>query len=249
MDANYVPTLADAIKGYYEGEELIELCELFDVELKFEEMKPAHMRFARRLVTQIEHGNHRRFLEALVPSLLCRSREGAAHSKWDRQEYHREMVGRLELLDASLNEGKIPAEVSVQEGHPFTAKSEVRELLGAAETLVTIVDNYVGLGTLDCLRNIQQPIRLLTGQRSNSIMGGFDRGLKELLAEGLQIEVRQHHKLHDRYILFNDRCWLVGSSLKDAGKKIFNVIECVDIKAAIVDEVERKWSEATKYQV
>ena len=78
---------------------------------------------------------------------------------------------------------------------------------------------------------------------------GFDRGLKDLLAEGHQIEVRQHRKLHDRYILFNDRCWLVGSSLKDAGKKIFNVIECVDIKSAIVDEVERKWSEATKYQV
>lgn len=91
-------------------------------------------------------------------------------------------------------------------------------------------------------------IRILTGQHSGSIAGGFDRWLKEFLAKRHQIEVHQHHKLHDRYILFNDRCWLVGSSLKDAGKKIFNIIEFVDIKAAIVDEVERKWSEATKFQ-
>ena len=247
MDIKYIPILVDSIKEYYEDNELIELCDLFDVECEYDDMKIAYMGFARRLLTQIEHNNHRRFLEALVPSLLSRSQQGAAHSKWDRQEYHRKMIQRLELLDASLKEGKIPGEVSIQEDHPFTAKSEVRKLLSAAETPVTIVDNYVGIGTLDCLRDVQQPIRLLTGQRSNSIAADFDRGLKELLAEGNQIEVRQHRKLHDRYILFNNRCWLVGSSLKDAGKKIFNIIEFVDIKAAIVDEVEMKWSEATKY--
>ena len=62
-------------------------------------------------------------------------------------------------------------------------------------------------------------IRILTGQHSGSITGGFDRWLKEFLAKRHQIEVHQHHKLHDRYILFNDRCWLVGSSLKELGRR------------------------------
>jgi len=58
--------------------------------------------------------------------------------------------------------------------------------------------------------------------------------------------VRQHPKLHDRFILFNGRCWLIGSSLKDAGKKIMNIIECVDIRDKLLSEVESKWTEGSK---
>jgi len=47
-----------------------------------------------------------------------------------------------------------------------------------------------------------------------------------------------------RYILFNNRCWLAGSSLKDAGKKAFNIIELVDSKALIYVEVKKKWEES-----
>src|SRR5262249_17954154 len=101
-------------------------------------------------------------------------------------------------------------------------------------------------GTIDCLSEVQQPVRLLTGQHANSISVGFDRVLTDFRGEGHKIEVRKHPKLHDRYVLFNDRCWLAGSSLKDAGKKSFNMIEVVDSKAAIVTEVERKWGEAAE---
>lgn len=250
MDISYVPILADAIKAYYEDtKELIDLCGLVDLDLKFgrEEIDFPYLRFARLLVTQMEHDNRRRFLETIVPSLLNRAREGAAHSKWDAQEFHRKMVDNLEQITQSLREGGLPEQVTVPENKPFTAKSEIRDLLGAAKTTITIVDNYVGVGTLDCIRDIEHPIRLLTGQHSNSIASGFNSSLKDLIAEGCQIEVRQHPKLHDRFILFNGRCWLVGSSLKDAGKKIMNIIECVDIKDKVASDVEAKWGDASKY--
>lgn len=35
-------------------------------------------------------------------------------------------------------------------------------------------------------------------------------------------------KLHYHYILFADSAWLVGSSLKDAGREAFNMIELVE---------------------
>jgi len=249
MDISHVPILADATKTYYENREIIELGELTNLDLDFSgsDINLSHVKFARLLITQIEHDNRRRFLEIILPSLLNRAREGAARSKWDAQEFHRRMVNNLELIASALDEGKLPEEVSVPENKPFTAKSEVRELVAATETTLTIVDNYVGIGTLDCLRDVKHPIRLLTGQHPNSIASGFDNGLKDLLAEGYKVEVRQHPKLHDRFILFNNRCWLVGSSLKDAGKKILNIIECVDVKDTIVSEVEQKWSEASRY--
>lgn len=250
MDIKHVPVLADAIKTYYEDkDDLLELCVLSDLDLDFigRDIDYSHVRFCKLLIIGIEQDNRRRFLEILVPSLLNRAREGAANSQWDAQDFHRTMVRNLELIEQSLSEGKLPEEITVSEKKPFTAKSAVRELLNAAQTDVTIVDNYIGIRTLDCFRDVKQPIRLLTGSRSNSIESGFDNGLKEFIAEGYQIDVRQHSKLHDRFILFNNRCWLVGSSLKDAGSKTFNIIECVDIKNSIVSEVEQKWSEASKY--
>src|SRR5207244_1033694 len=121
------------------------------------------------------------------------------------------------------------------------------EFLGLATTPVLVVDNYVGAGTLDCLRDTRLPIRLLTGSHSQSLEDGFVRLLSEFQGEGRIVEVRRHPRLHDRYILFNERSWLVGSSLKDAGKKALNIIECIDSKDAIIGDVERKWLEAERF--
>lgn len=109
------------------------------------------------------------------------------------------------------------------------------------------MDNYIGPGTLDCFREVTYPIRLLTGGRDQCIASGFSSALKDFRAEGYTIEVRRHLKLHDRYLIFNERCFLVGSLLKDAGQKTFSLIELVDGRPAIVHEVERKWKEAELY--
>ncbi len=249
MEAKYIPILNDSIKTYYKVDELFELCKLFDIKFELYETDVSLLKFSEYLITKIEHDNNRRFLDALVPSLHSRAKRGAAESQYDKQDFHRSMVTKLEQLSTELGESKLPEELSVPEGNEFTAKSEIRELLGSAETEITIVDNYVGLSTLDCLRDIKYPVRLLTGQREDSLESGFDRGIKEFISEGYKVEIRRHTKLHDRFILFNDKCWIVGSSLKHAGRKRLNIIECVDIKDSIVAEVEHKWSEATKYSI
>lgn len=154
------------------------------------------------------------------------------------------MVDLIAPLEVELQEGGLPSELSVPVNNPFTAKSESRAFLGKADTVVTVVDNWVGINTLDCLRDVKQHIRILTGQHSNSVADDFERALQDFKTEGHSIEVRRHPKLYDRYILFNNRCWLAGSSLKDAGKKAFNLIELVDIKTLIYAEVVKKWEES-----
>lgn len=52
---------------------------------------------------------------------------------------------------------------------------------------------------------------------------------------------------HDRHFVFNGRCWLVGGSLKDAGKKPFNCIEMTDQKGVIVADLEAKYRNAAPY--
>ena len=102
------------------------------------------------------------------------------------------------------------------------------------------------MGTLDCLRNLTVPIKLLTGTHQNSVERDFDRAIATFTVEGHQLQLRRALQLHDRHLIFNDRCWLVGGSLKDAGKKPFNCIEIVD-KVAVVVALESKWQTGTSY--
>ncbi|QIF02491.1 hypothetical protein [Roseimicrobium sp. ORNL1] len=249
MSKHLVPILADAMRAYYTGDELHELFGLFDSELEWDHSRgePAHIAIAKRLVTQMEHANNRRILEALMPSLFVRCSEMIAKTSWERRDFHEEMSKRLEKLRPLLDGPTTPIEISVSDAKPFTAKSEIRDLVAQSEGPILLVDAYIGINTLDCFRDVAHSIRILTGQQRQSIETSFDAAARDFLAEGRVLEIRRHSKLHDRYLIFNDRCWLVGGSIKDAGKKALNVIECIDSKGAIVADAETKWKEATAY--
>jgi hypothetical protein len=252
MDAKLIPILTDGLKEYSSSDEISELFSALGININLlrdpESGVPLYHRLAIELITKIDHRNNRKFLDAIVPSLLSRATDGVAHNSFERKDYHYVQVSNLATLSKALNESSgLPEEITVAEGRPFLAKSEVREFLAKAETPLVIVDNYIGIGTLDCLRDVTHPIRLLTGEKSQSIELGFDRALKDFASEGHNIEIRQHPKLHDRFISFNEKCWLLGSSLKDASKKSFNVIEFVDARDVIVQEIQTKWNSAQPY--
>jgi hypothetical protein len=249
MDSSLIPAFADSLKAYYSNEELQELAEMFGTELEYDGYGVSHLRLAKKLILNSELGNNRRFLETVIPNLLSRCEDSIAHTDFERRAYHYGMRPHIEGLVKALGTDGLPSEVAVPAKNPFTAKAEVRELLAGAETEVFLVDNYIGIGTLDCLRLVGQPLRILTGDKPASIETGFDTALKEFRAEGRTIKVCRHSKLHDRYLIFNERCWLIGSSLKDAGEKTFSVVECVDTYPTIRGDTESKWLEATEFVV
>lgn len=146
MDLDLVPILADSIKGYYEDNELVQLCDLYDIDLDFDGGKPAYMRLARDLISEISDPLKRRFLKAIIQSLLNRAREGAAKTKWDRQEYHRAMVdnlekiqGQFERINSVLNESETSDQI-------LATAEEVASLL---RTDVKTVETILESGELD----------------------------------------------------------------------------------------------------
>jgi hypothetical protein len=251
MDRSHIPLLAEVLELYYSFDEFMEMASIFDVNLSEESIwkrgQFSWLAAARQLVEQIEHGNHYKMLEALLSALEQRNKTAIARTDWERRDAHQCATPKIEKLVAALGEPGIGREIVVAEEKPFTAKAEVREFLERAETPILVVDPYVGVGTLDCLRTTKSPIRLLTGSYGNSVEAGFEAALKAFQAEGFQIDVRQHGKLHDRHLAFNERCWLVGSSLKDAGKKAFHTTEIVDAKTEVIAALEAKWNSASAY--
>ena len=242
---DHILSLSDALKTYYTQDELRRMAAHFKVDLESDYYGINHSALAESLLTNPDVGRNKEFLGAIVSSLENRVDEAIASTDWERRDFHRSMWPRLKPLLDVLTTDSAPAEVTIKPSNPFTAKAEVREILQIATTPIIIVDNYIGLGTLDCLHVASHPIQLLTGAHDASIEKDFGRHLKEFVSEGQAIEVRRHPKLHDRYIMLNGRCWLIGSSLKDAGKKIFSMIEVTDTYEIIRKDVEDKWKEST----
>ena len=244
MLASKIPILASMLEEYYEPGELEELAKLFDVVLEeqtWSRTKQAWFVIARQLVNNLERGNHHALLQTILEQLDIRNTTAIAHTDFERRVAHQSLVPIIAALHTSFGEAAAPAEIAVSEGSPFSAKSQIRDLLTTASTEVLVVDSYVGVGTLDCLRSVQQKILLLTASLPSSVEAGFDAALIGFKKEGFQIEVRRGDMLHDRHLAFNDRCWLVGSSLKDAGKKAFHCMEIVDSKAEVVSSLVAKW--------
>jgi len=208
--------------------------------------EPKWLSIARELTDKLEHGNTRRLVDSVIDLADSRNNDGVAHSNWERQAFHQEMTSVIRDAQKLLETSASPSEITVAPGSVFSAKSKVRELLETTTTDVLVVDPYVGVGTLDCLRNLTVPIRLLTGTHPNSVELDFDRAVRAFQAEGHKLEVRRVAQLHDRHLIFNGRCWIAGGSLKDAGKKQFNCIEIID-KAVVVAEAEGKWAAGTPY--
>jgi len=251
MDRACIPILSEVLGLYYTTAEFLELASIFEVSFPGEAIwrntDVNWLAAARQLVEGIDHGNHYAMLDAMLVAIEQRNKTAIAGTDWERRDAHQCATPMIERLQAALQGPGIAREIAVPEDKPFTAKAEVREFLENANTDVFVVDPYVGVGTLGCLRSVNTPIRLLTGAHPNSIEDGFEAALRDFQAEGFTIEVRRHAKLHDRHILFNDRCWLVGSSLKDAGRKAFHTTEIIDSKAQVVAALQTKWVAATPY--
>jgi hypothetical protein len=245
---DHVLALSDALKTYYTADELRRMADHYRVDLESDYEGPNCSALAESLLTQPDLGRNKEFLSAIVSSLENRIDRAIANTDWERRTFHQSMWPRVKpIIDALKTDSAPKKEIAIPPTNPFTAKAEVRDLLQAAKTPIIVVDNYIGLGTLDCLRDVRVPIQLLTGSEDRAIEKDFGRHLKEFAAEGRTIEIRRHPQLHDRYIILNKRCWLIGSSLKDAGKKTFSMIEAVDTYETIKKDVEQKWKESTPY--
>lgn len=243
VPAQFTVKLAQILEAYITWEELSDLASIFEVTIDAERR---WLSVAKALTARLNQGNTRLLVDNLVGMCETKNSDGIAHTSWERRDFHLNMGPVVRESRELLETSAAPSEVTLPAENPFSAKSKVRELLETSEGEVFVVDPYVGVGTLDCLRGLTVPIRLLTANHSQAIEPDFARNLAAFLAEGHIVSVRTCAGLHDRHVIFNGRCWMVGGSLKDAGKKPFNCLEIID-KAVVVADLEGKWNDGAAY--
>jgi len=243
MENEIIEILSDAIREYFGDYELEELCTRFGLTIEYVGIHPNRKKLVKQLFSQKYRENYQRFLETILPKLLKRCEERISSTTWEVNVFDEHMLPLLQKVQ-DLFDGHKNSNLEDQTLNPFfTGRAKLADFFNRTKTALTIVDTRVDNTTLDCIEGVQKPVRLLIAQSEKEVIDEIGGHLAGFRARGHELEIRRHMKLHDRFFIFNGRCWMASCSLVDVDQVTLCIIECVDTKPVVVKEIGRKWRE------
>jgi hypothetical protein len=124
------------------------------------------------------------------------------------------------------------------------------QIYGMAKKSITIIDDYIGVKTLDLLRQIANGVSVTIYSDNRSFESLTKQMQKDFLAVRPDVKLainKTKDKFHDRYIfldygLKNEKLFHCGASSKDAGNKITTImqIEYTQAYRSIMAMLEKK---------
>jgi len=124
----------------------------------------------------------------------------------------RSSLGELELLMPQ------PAISGAYEtGSEYQFYKDLKTIVGFAANDLFVIDNYLDTQLFDVyMENVGAAIgiRVLTNQVSATL-----ETVARKFALQRNLELRSSRDVHDRVVFSDDRCWVIGQSIKDAARK------------------------------
>jgi len=151
--------------------------------------------------------------------------------------------GELTTHDLNIREAFFPS------GSEHTAYVQIRSILGMAQHSLDIVDPFLDGSIFTMLKALSGGalrVRLLTASPPNDFKLEASKFQKE--ARDISLDIRVNRDFHDRFIVLDEaRCFHVGASIKDAGKRACMISQLEDgaIVAALISFTKEKWEQAT----
>lgn len=168
-----------------------------------------------------------------------------------RDERLRLLVKGVEELQKMLGQLHRAPVIIIKSGEHLAAIRRFEEFLAnevRGEELL-LCDPYVSPSTLypfTVLKSKLRRIRILTSNIwDHEKFKNYKRRLRREL--GIEVEVRVNKKLHDRYMIINDRCWSIGASIKDLGNKDTIIKEVSEVCSSLRQLFEERWSEGAMF--
>ena len=132
----------------------------------------------------------------------------------------------------------------ILDGQKLEADIAYMKIYGMAKKNIIIIDNYLGVKTLDLLRGIAKgiSIRIISNAMGCAALTLDIVNDFSIARPDINLTIQQtSRKFHDRYIFLdydtpNEKLFHCGASSKDAGNKITTImqIECTEIYHALV---------------
>ncbi|WP_165053285.1 MULTISPECIES: ORF6N domain-containing protein [unclassified Adlercreutzia] len=155
-------------------------------------------------------------------------------------EYQRTTDERFERVFDYMGTHEAPRQKVFFDGQVWDAFELLVSLVRRAERSIVLVDGYVDAGTLNILAKKQDGVNVTvwTHPRTNLTQ----RDVATFNAQYPRLAVEHTTAFHDRFLILDGvECYLVGASLKDAGKKSFAITRIEDEESvrAILARLER----------
>ena len=141
---------------------------------------------------------------------------------------------KIEQVFEKLEERVItPKQGIFFDGQIYDAYEFICDLIKSAKTRIVLIDNYVDDTVLTMLDKREAGISATI--YTQKISPQFQLDIAKHNAQYPAIDVKEFKKSHDRFLIIDDSVYLIGASLKDAGKKWFGVtkMEAVDTERLI----------------
>ena len=133
----------------------------------------------------------------------------------------------------------------ILDGQKLEADIAYMKIYGMAKKNIIIIDNYLGVKTLDLLRGIAKgiSIRIISNAKGCAALTPDIVNDFSIARPDINLTIQQtSRKFHDRYIFLdygipNEKLFHCGASSKDAGNKITTImqIECPEIYHILVE--------------
>jgi hypothetical protein len=153
------------------------------------------------------------------------------------------------LDEIALSPKKVAGEFIVPAGRAYEAYVFLSDLLASSKVEVFVAETYPDDDTFRLyLEKVPKGVvtRILIGIKNETFLAVASRFCSD---RGVAMEIRHSTQLHDRVIFIDGRCWAVGHSLKDLGRKKPTYITEIDSYEPMKKEYDRIWNEAEDIKI
>lgn len=151
------------------------------------------------------------------------------------QDIEENMIKKDELSDfiKLFDTGIKNEEILILDGEPFKADLAYQKIYGTAEYSIIVIDDYLGLKTLQHLASAKKGVRItiISDNKGNNPLklSEYNDFLKEYPDLKMNF-IASFDRIHDRYIAIdfgreNEKLYHCGASSKDAGRRITTITE------------------------
>lgn len=129
----------------------------------------------------------------------------------------------IEQLFKQLEQPRQDKAVIFFKGQMWDATSCIEDIIGRARKTIILIDGYVDKNTLDMLTSKRPEVSVIihTNQKSCKVT---DKEYNDFNNQYGPLKIKYTDEFHDRFlILDNKELYHIGASIKDAGKKAFEI--------------------------
>lgn len=171
--------------------------------------------------TQFRQWANKVLKDYLLNGYAIRHRLNEFEDRIDRRmlQFDKRLDEQERKMDILVHSSQVPKRGIFYDGQIYDAYAFVSDLIRKAVNRIVLIDNYIDDTVLTLMdkRAAEVDAVIYTGKLTKQLQLDVEKHNSQYPP----IKVRIFSKAHDRFLVIDDEVYLVGSSIKDLGKKWF----------------------------